>query len=478
MKLSQLLSGLEIKSKYTDCEISGITDEFDKIKPDGLFVCINGNSFDAHKVAEKAVTEKGAAAVIVEKETGAKNEIIVDNSRIAYAYVCAEYFSRPAESLKMIGITGTGGKTSVAFLIKEIFEYAGKKCGLLGTVVNLVGDTEYESSLTTPDPFEMQALLRKMADENCEYCVMEVSSQALSQHRVAPIEFEIGVFTNLTQDHLDYHGTMENYRKAKHMLFEKCRKVIINDDDEEASFMKKDIDAQVITYSMKNESDYTAMNPVLNDKYVAYELVGNSIISRMKVNIPGEFSIYNSMAAAVCAKESGIALSDCKKALLNTSGVKGRMETVSADTDYTIIIDYAHTPDCLENVLRTLKKTYSRRIITVFGCGGNRDKLKRPMMGKIAGDISDIAIVTSDNPRTENPQEIIDDILAGMKDCKAKIYSECDRTQAIKKALRLAEAGDVVLLAGKGHETYQILKDGKIHYDEREIIEKILSRQL
>lgn len=478
MKLSQLLSRIETKNKYKDCEIFGITDEFDKIKSGGLFVCINGSNFDAHSVAVKAVEEKGAAAVIVEKATGAENEVVVQNSRIAYAYVCAEYFSRPSESLKMIGITGTGGKTSVAFMIKDIFEQAGKKCGLLGTVVNIVGDRSYEASLTTPDPFEMQELLRKMADEDCEYCIMEVSSQALSQHRVEPIDFEIGIFTNLTQDHLDYHGTMENYKKAKHMLFEKCKKVIINDDDKEAEFMKNGIDGQIITYSMKNESDYTAKNPVLNDKYVAYEFVGDCVISRMKVNIPGEFSIYNSMAAAICAVESGIELSVSKKALFETSGVKGRMETVAADTDYTIIIDYAHTPDCLENVLKTLRKTYSGRIITVFGCGGDRDRLKRSVMGRIAGDFADIAVVTSDNPRTENPEDIIDDILEGMKNSKAKVYVNADRTQAIKKALTTAVKGDVVLLAGKGHETYQILKDRKIHYDEREIIEKILSGQI
>lgn len=476
MKLSQLLTRLETKGNFTDCEINSITDKFDAINPGDVFVCIKGNRFDAHTVAKQAIEEKGAAAVIVERETGASNEVIVENSRKAYSFMCAEYFGRPTDSLKMIGITGTNGKTTVSFLIKDILETAGKKCGLLGTVVNLIGDKERVSSLTTPDPFEMQQLFREMVEENCEFCIMEVSSQALSQQRVAPITFDMGIFTNLTQDHLDYHGTMENYKNAKHVLFENSKKVLINDDDEAAEFMKSGISAEIRTYSMKNDSDYTAKNPVLSDKSVAYELVSNSMISRIRMNIPGEFSVYNSMAAAVCAKEMGVGIDVCKKSLSTTAGVKGRMETVPVDTDYTVIIDYAHSPDGLVNVLGSLRKVYSKRIITVFGCGGDRDKTKRPIMGQIVGEMSDIAVVTSDNPRSENPQMIIDDILAGMEKSKAKIYVECDRTSAIEKALKIAKKDDVVLLAGKGHETYQILNTGKIHYDEREIVKEILSR--
>ena len=476
MKLSQLLAEVETESKYKDCEITFITDKFGKIKPGTVFVCISGRNFDAHTVAKQAVEEKGAVAVVVERATGAKNEIVVEDSRKAYSFMCAEYFGRPTDSLKMIGITGTNGKTSVSFLIKDILEAAGKKCGLSGTVTNYIGDKKRASSMTTPDPFELQSLFREMADENCEFCIMEVSSQALSQQRVAPITFDIGIFTNLTQDHLDYHGTMENYKKAKHMLFENCRKVIINDDDDAASFMKENIPAEIITYSMKNDSDYTAKNPVLYGESVSYELVGNAMISRIKLNMPGEFSVYNSMAAAVCAKETGIEMGICKKALRESAGVRGRMETVPTGTDYTVIIDNAHSPDGLEKVLSSLRKVYSKKIITVFGCGGNRDKTKRPVMGRVAGDMSDVVIVTSDNPRKEDPERIIEDILKGMDKCKAKIYVECDRTKAIEKALSIAKKDDVVLLAGKGHETYQILNSGKIYYDEREIIKEILSR--
>ncbi len=477
MKLSQLLKNLEIKNTYTDCEINSVTDKFDEIQKGDVFVCIKGNRFDAHTVAVKAIEEKGAAAVIVEHETGAANEVIVENTRRAYSFVCAEYFSRPTTSLKMIGITGTNGKTTVSFHIKAIIEAAGKKCGLLGTVVNLIGDEEAPSKLTTPDPFEMQLLFRKMVDSGCEYCVMEVSSQALAQERVAPIDFEVGIFTNLTQDHLDYHGTMDAYKKAKHILFEKCKKVVINDDDSAAEYMKSNISAEIKTYSIKNNSsDYTAKNPVLSDKSVAFELVSEGMISRIRLATPGEFSIYNAMAAAVCAVECGIDIGIAKKALSLSQGVKGRMEIVQADVPYTVIIDYAHSPDGLINVLTSLRKVYTKKIITVFGCGGDRDKTKRPIMGEIVGNMSDVAVVTSDNPRSENPQAIIDDILQGMQKSKAKIHVVADRTEAIKKALSIAKADDVVLLAGKGHETYQILNTGKIHYDEREIVKNILEK--
>lgn len=477
MKLSQLLTELKVSNNYKDCEISSVTDKFDNIQKGDVFVCIKGNRFDAHTVAVRAIEEKGAAAVIVEHETGASNEVIVENTRRAYSYMCWEYFGRPTENLKMVGITGTNGKTTVSFLLKHILEEAGEKCGLLGTVINLIGDEEKPSSLTTPDPFEMQQLFREMADKGCGFCVMEVSSQALSQERVAPITFDLGLFTNLTQDHLDYHGTIENYKAAKHILFEQCRKVVVNDDDSAAEYMKSDIDAEVVTFSIRNNSsDYTAKNPVLTDKAVSYELVGNSMISRMKLNIPGEFSVYNSMSAAVAAKELGVDIDVVKRALSTSKGVKGRMETVDVDTPYTVIIDYAHSPDGLINVLTSLRKVYTRKIIAVFGCGGDRDKTKRPIMGEIVGNMADVAVVTSDNPRSEDPQMIIEDILAGMEKSKAKIHVECDRTKAIEKALSIAKKDDVVLLAGKGHETYQILNTGKIHYDEREIVKEILSK--
>lgn len=478
MLLSQLLKSLEVKSSFTDCEIASVTDKFDNINKGDVFVCIKGNRFDAHTLAVRAIEEKGAAAVVTERDTGAANQVIVENTRKAYSFMCWEFFSRPTESLKMIGITGTNGKTTVSFLIKHILEEAGKKCGLLGTVINLVGDEERPSSLTTPDPFEMQMLFREMVEKGCEVCIMEVSSQALSQQRVAPIIFDLGIFTNLTQDHLDYHGTMENYKEAKHLLFENCKKVILNDDDEASEYMSSGITAEKVTYSIRNNSsDYTAMNPSLRDRSVAYELVGkNASISRIKLNIPGEFSIYNSMAAAAAAIEIGVPMDEARNALATSKGVKGRMETVDTDKDYTVIIDYAHSPDGLINVLKSLRKVYTRRIITVFGCGGDRDKTKRPIMGEIAGNMSDIVVVTSDNPRTEEPQAIIDDILAGMGRCKGKIHVVCDRTEAIAKALSLAKKDDVVLLAGKGHETYQILGTTKIHYDEREIVKEILSR--
>ncbi len=475
MKLSQLLSRIDVKNSYTDCEVSGITDKFDDIKKGNIFVCIKGMRFDAHTLAEKAISEKGASAVIVEKETSASNQVIVNNSREAYTLLCAAWFDYPTEKLKMIGITGTNGKTTTAFLIKGILDKCSVKAGLLGTVKNLVGDKEYPAKLTTPDPFEMQELFAEMVKEKCVYCVMEVSSQALSQKRVAGIDFELGLFTNLTEDHLDYHGTMEEYKKAKHILFENCKTAIINDDDDAAEFMKSNIGGEVITFSAKqNNADFIAKNIVLRDSGVSYEFIGNETIGRIKLDIPGGFTVYNSMGAVIACLKCGIELDKVISVLGEESGVSGRMETVKTDTDYTVIIDYAHTPDGLENVLKTLRTVYKGRVITVFGCGGDRDSKKRPIMGEIAGELSHIAIVTSDNPRSENPDKIIEDILEGMKKAKAKVIVQSDRTKAIEKALSLAKAGDVVLLAGKGHETYQILSTGKIHYDEREVIKNIL----
>lgn len=476
MKLSKLLKNINVKSEYVDVDVLTITDKFDDIKEGSVFICIEGKRFDAHSLAHKAF-EKGAAAVVTEKKTGAKNEVLVDKSRIAYTLMCSNFYDNPSEKLKMIGITGTNGKTSISFLIKSILEHCGHKVGLIGTVANYVGDTEYPSNLTTPEPLELQEMFNKMAKENCEYCVMEVSSQALEQGRVAGCNFEVGVFTNLTQDHLDYHGSMENYKAAKHILFENSEKSVINMDDEVYQYMIGNTNCLVQTYSIKNDSaNFTAKNVKLRDDGVSYELVGEGVIGRVNLNIPGEFSVYNSMAAAIACIEAGMKFEDVIDALGQTGGVKGRMETVDIGKDFTVIIDYAHSPDGLKNIISAARAVYKNKIITVFGCGGDRDKTKRPIMGKVVGDMSDVAIVTSDNPRSEDPDLIVDDILQGMKNVNAKVIPIVDRKEAIEKALKIAKSGDVVLLAGKGHETYQVISTGKIHFDEREIIADILKK--
>ena len=478
MKLSELLKNVVTTSEYQDREVADITDKSSEIKPDCVFVCIKGAHFDGHSVADDAL-KNGAAAVVVERDLGLENQILVENTRDAYSRLCAAFYGNPADSLKLIGITGTNGKTTTTFLIKNVFDSLGIKTGLIGTVKNITGDKEYTASLTTPDSKELQSLYRKMADSGCEYCIMEVSSQALAQGRVDGCHFSLAVFTNLTQDHLDYHGDFESYARAKKKLFEICDTAIINADDSYAKYMTEGLDCKVVTFAVNSEeSDYKAKNIKCFADSVRYELLTPDSIGRVSIKIPGHFTVYNSMGAAVCALQAGAPLDRVLEAVSNSKGVPGRVEVLDTNTDYTILIDYAHSPDGLENVISSIRETTEGRVITVFGCGGDRDKTKRPKMGKIVGDLADVAVVTSDNPRSENPSLIIKDILAGMTDCKAKIDTVEDRTQAIKHAMSIARAGDVIILAGKGHETYQILNTGKIHYDEREVVADILKGKI
>lgn len=477
MKLSELLKGIQTNSVYTDCEVSDVTDKSSEITKGCVFVCICGARFDGHSVAAEAM-ERGAAAVIVEKALGLKNQILVPDTRAAYSALCANFYGNPSARLSLIGITGTNGKTTTAFLIKSILDKLGQKTGLLGTVKNIVGDKEYPSALTTPDPKELQRLFAEMVENGCAYCVMEVSSQALAQGRVDGCHFKLAVFTNLTQDHLDYHKTLENYAKAKRRLFEMCDTAVLNLDDAAALSMVEGLPCRVVSFSAKqDEADYTAKNVRCSANGVKYELVTTENIGRAFLPIPGRFMAYNSMGAAVCAIEAGFGFDEVLEALKTASGVPGRVEVVPTDTDYTVLIDYAHTPDGLINILSAMREAAENRVIAVFGCGGDRDKTKRPQMGKIAGDMADIAVVTSDNPRSEDPSAIIEDVLSGMENCKAEIVVRENRTEAIRYALSVAKRGDVVLLAGKGHETYQILNTGKIHYDEREIVRDILNEK-
>lgn len=472
MLLSKLLE--RIANVENDAEITFITDDSRKVSPGCAFVCIEGNTFDGHSAALQA-EENGAAAIIAQKDTGAKNQVLVENTRRAYAVMCAAFYDYPAEKLKLIGITGTNGKTTSAFLIKDLFERLGHKTGLIGTVQNMAGDKVYPARYTTPDANELQFLFSEMVKENCEYCVMEVSSQALAQGRVDGCRFNIALFTNLTQDHLDYHGTFENYLQAKQILFKNADSAILNSDDDNALRMAENASCDITTYSAKSDkADYTAKNIRYKADGVEYELVGISQIGRVKVGIPGGFSVYNSMGAFLCALKAGFEFKDILSAVAEARGVKGRIEVVPTDTDYTVIIDYAHSPDGLLNILTSLREFASERIICVFGCGGDRDKTKRPIMGRIVSENADVAVVTSDNPRSEDPATIINDVLEGMKKADIPVYSFADRTQAIRYAMSIAEKDDIVLLAGKGHETYQVLKEGKIHYDEREIVAKIL----
>ena len=474
MKLSQILKNVKVKNEYTDREVTDVTSDSRQVKEGFLFVCIKGASFDGHSVAQQML-DIGAVAVVCEYDLGVENQIIVDDTRKAYSPICASFFGNPADSLKLIGLTGTNGKTTTTFLIKQILENVGKKVGLIGTVQNMVGDEVYPAHYTTPDPHELQSLFRKMVDAGCEYCIMEVSSQALAQGRVEGIHFHIGAFTNLTQDHLDYHKTWENYFESKKLLFKACDCAVTNLDDEYGLKIVDGCGCRVVTYGVDNmKADFVARNVGFSANGVRYDLVGEKM-GRVSCPIPGRFSVYNSLCATSVALTLGVDFTDVLEAISKSKGVKGRIEVVpTPNQDYTVIIDYAHSPDGLENIISSLKEIANGRVVTVFGCGGDRDRTKRPKMGKIAAELSDFCVVTSDNPRSENPSAIIEDILEGMKDTATPYEVVENRKEAIAWAMKNAQPNDIILLAGKGHETYQILPTGTIHFDEREAVAEVL----
>lgn len=475
MKLSEILRGVKVLNDFADIDVKDVTQDSRLVKEGSLFVCVKGATFDGHSVAEEML-EKGACAVVVERDMKLKNQIIVENSRAVFSPICANFFGNPADKLKLIGLTGTNGKTTTTFLIKQILENVGKKVGLIGTVQNMVCSEVYPAKYTTPDPYELQKLFALMVDAGCEYCVMEVSSQALAQGRVNGIQFSLAAFTNLTQDHLDYHKTWDNYFNSKKILFENCDTAVTNADDEYGLKIVENTNIRkLVTYAVNtNDATYTAKNVKFKSNGVEYELVGDTI-GRCSCPIPGRFSVYNSLCACACALALGIEFDDVLQAISKSQGVKGRIEVVPTGRDFTIIIDYAHSPDGLENIISSLKEIAKGRVVTLFGCGGDRDKTKRPKMGKIAAELSDFCIVTSDNPRSENPSEIIKDILVGMEGITTPYEVVENRKEAIAYAIKNAKKDDIILLAGKGHETYQILPTGTIHFDEREAVAEILS---
>lgn len=474
MKLGLLAAELGLTALHGEKEITMITDNSEKVCEGCIFVCIEGRRFDGHTKAAEAV-ERGAAAVVVQKDTGLKEQLLVADTRAAYTRLCAAFYSHPEKKLDIIGITGTNGKTTSSFIIRSVLEKLGVKSGMIGTVKNITGDREYPAALTTPDPYELFGLFAEMVNSGCRCCVMEVSSQALDQKRVEGVHFKAAIFTNLTRDHLDYHGTFENYAAAKHILFENSDIAVVNVDDEAAEYMLTGTNCRNVTFSAKSdECDYSAKNIRISATGVKYELVSNGDIGRVDFAVPGDFSVYNSMGAAVCLIELGYGFREVLEALSGCGGVPGRMELLKTDTPYSVIIDYAHTPDGLENVLKSAAQITQGKVICVFGCGGDRDKTKRPIMGEIASRLADTAVITSDNPRSEDPEAIIKDITEGITGHGAKIIVEPDRTKAIGKALSVARSGDVIILAGKGHEAYQITAQGKAHYDEREIVARLL----
>ena len=472
MKLSKLLEGMQITKNTVagDPEIGEVRYDSRAVQPGDLFVAVRGFETDGHKYIQSAL-EKGAAAVVCEEAGEGVPAVFTENSRRALAVIGANRFGHPAEQLRMIGVTGTNGKTTTTYLVKHILEMQGAKVGLIGTNQNLIGEEIVETERTTPESYELHALFRRMVDAGCTYCVMEVSSHSLVLDRVYGIPFEVGAFTNLTQDHLDFHKTMEEYRKAKAILFTICSRGVINMDDPAGEKMLLDAKCPVETYSEKYDSaDLVAKDIRLHADSVDFVASAKEGIARVHLGIPGQFSVANALTALSVCRALGVPLADAAAALKTAHGVKGRVEVVPTDTDYTVLIDYAHSPDGVENVLRAVRGFTKGRVIALFGCGGDRDRTKRPKMGAIAARLADFCIVTSDNPRTEEPQAIINDILEGMKDSKTPKEVIVNRPEAIRFALGMAQKDDTIVLMGKGHETYQEIHHVKHHLDEREVV--------
>ena len=481
MKLKELLKDIDFVelTASPDAEIGGISYDSRKTKPNDAFVAIAGYAFDGHAYIRSAA-ENGAAVIICERKPQIDIPyVMVKDCRYALAILSRNFFGDPASEMTVIGITGTNGKTTTTYLLKHLLEAKlDAKVGLVGTNGNMIGDKFIHTERTTPESYELQRLFREMADAGCTHVVMEVSSHSLVLNRVAGIHFAVGAFTNLTQDHLDFHHTMEEYAKAKAKLFTMCDVGCINVDDKWHNVMLEHASCRMFTYSAEhNAATLVAKDIRLSASGVKFCAVTEKALAHVKLAIPGKFSVYNALGVIAIGLAIGISLDDCADAMGSAKGVKGRMEVVPTDGDYTIVIDYAHTPDALENALKALHMGENGRLVALFGCGGDRDRTKRPIMGAIAADNADFVIVTSDNPRTEDPQEIINEIVAGIKGRENRYKVICDRVEAIKWAIDNHMPDDVILLAGKGHEDYQEVGHEKHHMDEREIVAEHIEKR-
>ena len=471
MKLKELLHGIRVMESNADMEmnIEAVAYDSRKVTEGSLFVAITGFASDGNRFIPMAL-EKGAAVVVTAtKPASDVPYVLVESDRYALAMIGTNFYSHPAEAMTMIGVTGTNGKTSVTLLLKHVLEKTlGAKVGLIGTMENLVGDEVIPTERTTPESFELQGLFARMRDAGCTHVVMEVSSHALTLDRVGGVHFDVAAFTNLTEDHLDFHKTMDAYCDAKAELFARCDKAVINADDPYAPRMMAKAVCPVTTYSL-HQGLLCAKNLELHAEGIHFEAVDEKNTVSVSLGIPGKFTVYNALAVLGIASALNISLEDAAAALATAKGVKGRIEVVpTPSTPYSVLIDYAHTPDGLENVLTSVKDFCKGKVIAVFGCGGDRDPIKRPIMGRIGVTESDFAIITSDNPRTEDPMAIIEDILKGVDDSMGPYIVVPERRNAIRYAMDIAKKDDIIILAGKGHETYQEIGGVKYHLDERE----------
>ena len=479
MKLKELLRGLGMLELHADeaLDITGVQYDSRQVSPGDLFVAISGFQTDGHKYIPKAM-ENGAACVVCEKKPETDIPyVLVPDARAALAALGANWFGHPADDMCVIGITGTNGKTTSTYLLKHVLEKTlGAKVGLIGTIQNMIGDEILHTERTTPESFELQKLFADMRDAGCTHVIMEVSSHALVLHRADQIRFGAAVFTNLTEDHLDFHKTMDAYCDAKAMLFRRCETGAVNVDDAYAKRIMEQADCRLLTYSAQGKpAALKAEHIGLFSDRVEFDAVYQNEQVPVTLGIPGIFSVYNALGVIAAALALDIPPAAIADALRTAQSVKGRVEVVpTPGKGYTVLIDYSHTPDSLENILKAVRGFCAGRIIAVFGCGGDRDPYKRPVMGRIAAELSDLAIVTSDNPRTEDPYKILRQILAGMQDTETPYEVIESRVSAIGRAMELAQKDDVIVLCGKGHETYQEIGHEKHHLDEREVVASYL----
>ena len=480
MKLAELLRDIEVVESHAspELEIADVAYDSRQVTKGAAFVAIRGFESDGHKYIPQAA-EKGASCVICEEKPALDVPyVVVRDSRLALAVASKNFFGDQGGEMVMLGVTGTNGKTTTTYLIKHLLEQKrGATVGLIGTNGNMIGSDFLPTERTTPESYELQKLLREMADAGCTHVIMEVSSHSLVLHRVAGLHFAVGIFTNLTQDHLDFHKTMAEYARAKSLLFDMCDRAVINLDDEWSEYMLEHCSCPALTFSEGERGDLTAHDIELASSGVSFTAGYEGRCERVRLGIPGLFSVYNALGVMGCGLSLGIDLADCADSLASAKGVKGRVEVVPTDGDYTILIDYAHTPDALENVLKSMRRVTKGRLVALFGCGGDRDRTKRPVMGRIAAENADFVVVTSDNPRTENPEAIIADIVAGMEGSSTPREVITGRPEAIEWAIEHHQPGDVIVLAGKGHEDYQIVGHEKHHMDEREIVADILKKR-
>lgn len=485
MKLRDILENVEGKliNGKTDIDINAMTIDSRKAKDGVLFIAMVGMTVDGHRFIPAAY-ENGCKAVITEHSIEDIPEDMtvyqVENARDALAVIACNFYDNPGKDLNIIGVTGTNGKTSTTYFIESVLNHIEHKTAVIGTVEIRIGGKKREidfATSTTPDTIELNKMLRIMADEKCDDVVMEVSSHSLELKKVKGLKFKVGVFTNLTQDHLDFHKTMENYCAAKAKLFNMCESGVVNADDEWAERIVENASCSIMTYSIEKPSDLQAkeIEYLMDRVHFTVNINGENV--RFELMVPGRFSVYNALAAIGAMLSLGVPVKDIQGGINNIKGVPGRIQNIPNNKGFNVIVDYAHTPDGLENIINAVREFTKGRIITVFGCGGDRDRTKRPIMGEIVARLGDIPIITSDNPRSEEPYSILKEVEAGVKPVTKNYEMIVDRKEAIRKAIEIAEPGDSIIIAGKGHENYQILRDKTIHFDDAEAAEEILGEK-